>query len=118
MRLQVPLYKLFLIPVVWAVALGVFSLLGTIGWVIAGVTATAGSFLVIAIREKRDVVECVNVVLGSAIGVYLVNILLFSSYHHHYDYDAFRHWVFSSLGAIIGALMASQSRRKSRKTEQ
>lgn len=68
MRLQFPFYKLFLIVAAFAVAFRINAETGWLGVIIAIVTGTAASGVIIGTRNFDDVVKLVYVTFGAGVG--------------------------------------------------
>ncbi|NLS91122.1 MAG: hypothetical protein GXX96_02940 [Planctomycetaceae bacterium] len=113
MRLQVPLYKLFVIVAVWAGALGAFSYQGTSGLIIAALLGTVGTLLVMAIHGRREYLSSVIVAIGSVIGAFFALVLLVPPVVNRYgSTDALRDWMLMSVGAIVGGVLFSWARKR------
>ncbi len=53
MRFQYPLYKVFLIMAVYALAFGAFSFMGATRIVVGAMIGTAGSGVILAIQDRK-----------------------------------------------------------------
>lgn len=113
MRFQFPLYKLFLIVVVYATALGGFSHLGSVGIMFAAVVGTAGSLMVIAIRDWKGILSSAIVAVGSLIGAFFANLFFVPKLMSRYTIaDCARDCVVVAVGAILGGLLFSWASKR------
>ncbi len=106
MRFQFPLCKVFLVFVVYALALGAFCPLGHLGTIIAVVTGTAGGAIVLLIRSRKDVLSAAVVAVGSTIGAGLAFLALAPKMDPPgiTDADYVRDWIILSIGAALGGV--------------
>jgi hypothetical protein len=111
-RFQFPLYKLFIITAVYAMAFGAHSHLGIGGIIAAAVIGTAGSLIVLAIHDKKGIVSGVIVAVGSLIGVFFAGLLLPATMNRYTIGDYARDCSILAVGAIFGGLLFSWSSKR------
>jgi predicted membrane protein len=105
--MKIPLYKLFLIQAAYAIALGAFRRLGTVGIVSGLVVGTALSGLILLVR-KDGIQSFLTVGMGSIIGGFLglgcLGDALLSSLHG-YDHGFGEGTECAIMGGIIGVVV-------------
>ncbi len=112
MRFQFPLYKLFIITAVYAMAFGALSHLGIGGIIAAVIIGTAGSLIVLAVHGKKEILSGVIVAVGSLIGVFFAGFLLPMTIHRYTIGDFARDSSILAVGAILGGLLFSWSSKR------
>ena len=113
MPFQFPLYKLFLVVAVYAAALGAFSHLGSVGIMFAALVGTAGSLLVIAIRDWRGFVSSAIVAVGSLVGGLFAEFFVAAARVSPYTIkDGALDCVVMAVGAILGGLLFSWASKR------
>jgi hypothetical protein len=112
-RFQFPLYKLFFVLAVYAVAFGAFSYLGNVGIIIATLIGTTGGLMVIVIRDRKAILSAVIVAGGSLIGAFFATSLFVPAIVNRYTIaDCARACVVVTIGAILGGLLFSWASKR------
>ncbi len=113
MRFQFWPIRLLLIVAVYAVAFGAFSYLGIVGIVIAAVIGTAGSVMVLAIRDKKAVFSSGIVAVGSLVGAFFANLFGVPAIINRYTItDCVRDCIVMAIGALLGGLLFSWASKR------
>lgn len=110
-RFQYPLYKLFLVAAVYAVAFKANMRFETEGIVVAAVTGTAGSLLVLAIRSGDDIGLVIHTSAGCLLGI-VFGLFFVPAVDHGMESECSSKVIMPSIGAAVGGIAFSLMRKR------
>lgn len=113
MRFQFPLYKLFIVVAIYALALGAFLRSGSMGIIMAVVLGTSASLTILAIQEKKQIKSAVIVAAGSLAGAMYSGLFFPAMPLHAYEFnDYLGACLVMAIGATLGGLIFSWASKR------